>query len=192
MEKFMYCLKCGEEREIEIKQEVESYPVKNENIEVSAQVTYCKHCGEQIWNEELDDNNLKEAYKIYRVKHGLLQPEDIKRIREKYQLTQTTFAKILGFGEKTIARYETGNIQDAAQNNLMELADFPNVFEHLLNKSIEVITCSEYERAKEALNRLKPCIIEGTKSISYQKNPHKNLYNFENKYFGGLTYVNIG
>lgn len=186
----MYCLKCGEEREIEIKQEVESYPVKNEKIEVSAQVTYCKHCGEQIWNEELDDNNLKEAYKIYRVKHGLLQPKDIKRIREKYQLTQTTFAKILGFGEKTIARYETGSIQDVAQNNLMELADFSDVFEHLLNKSIEAITSSEYERAKEALNRFKPCVIEGTKAISYQKNPHKNLYNFENKYFGGLPYVN--
>jgi len=46
----MYCPECKEEREIEIREENESYPVKNEQTEINAQVTYCKHCGEQIWN----------------------------------------------------------------------------------------------------------------------------------------------
>src|SRR5659263_618255 len=135
MNKHMYCPECGEIREVEIREEKESYPVKNVQTEVMAHVTYCKHCGEQIWNEELDEENLKLAYREYRIANGLLQPEDIKNIRNKYNLTQTTFAKILGFGDKTIARYETGSIQDKAQNNLIELANYPDVFALLLKKS---------------------------------------------------------
>lgn len=192
MNHYMYCPTCEDEREIEIREENESYPVKNELTEVVAKVTYCKHCGEQIWNEELDVNNLQNAYKKYRIAHGLLQPEDIKRIREKYNLTQTTFAKILGFGDKTIARYENGSIQDTAQNNLMELADYPDVFELLLKKSVSFISTSDYEKAVEALGKYKPTVFMGAKSFSYQTNQSQYKYNYENTYFGGLLNVKLG
>lgn len=78
-----------------------------------------------------------------------MQPEEIKAIREKYALTQTAFAKILGLGEKTIARYETGSLQDMAQNNLIELARLPEAFRYLLQKGRSRITEIEYDRAIE-------------------------------------------
>jgi len=155
MDNRLYCPSCDEVRDVIIKTEIESYPVKNEPTEIEAQVTYCKHCGEQIWNEELDPENLKTAYRKYRVEHGLLQPEEIKSIREKYALTQTAFAKILGLGEKTIARYETGSLQDLAQNNLIELAMLPEAFAHLLQKARTRISEHEYERALAALQKMK-------------------------------------
>lgn len=62
-----------------------------------------------------------DAFAIYRQRHGLLQPEEIRRIREKYGLSQVAFAKVLGLGNKTVARYENGSIADMAQNNLIEL-----------------------------------------------------------------------
>ena len=68
-------------------------------------------------------------------------------------MTQTSFAKILGFGDKTIARYENGSIQDTAQNNLMDLSDYPDVFELLLKKSMNLISTSDYEKAVEALEK---------------------------------------
>lgn len=190
MNKYMFCMSCGEEREVEIREEKEAYPVKNEPTEINAQVTYCKHCGEQIWNEELDEENLKEAYKQYRIVHGLLQPEDVKRIREKYNLTQTAFAKILGFGEKTIARYETGSIQDAAQNNLIELANYPNIFLLLLKKNENLITNIDYEKAEKALKLLMATIIVGEKAFPYQTCRSVYHYNTSNtNYFGGLPNV---
>ena len=155
MDNRLYCPSCDEVRDVIIKTEIESYPVKNEPTEIEAQVTYCKHCGEQIWNEALDPENLKIAYRKYRVEHGLLQPEEIKSIREKYALTQTAFAKILGLGEKTIARYETGSLQDLAQNNLIELAMLPEAFAHLLQKARTRISEHEYERALAALQKMK-------------------------------------
>ncbi len=186
-----YCPECREERDIEIKEEKELYPVKNEPIEVMAKITYCKHCGEQIWNEELDEINLQQAYRQYRTLHQLLQPEEIKHIRERYNITQTTFAKILGFGEKTIARYETGSIQDTAQNILMELAGFPDVFEHLLKRSASIISKSDYDKAMEALEGLKPTVITGSKPFSYQPNQYMYKFNCDNIYFGGLSNVRV-
>jgi putative zinc finger/helix-turn-helix YgiT family protein len=185
----MYCHNCREERDIEIREEKESYPVRNEQTEIMAKVTYCMHCGEQIWNEEFDENNLQVAYRIYRAKHGLLQPEEIKRIREKYTLSQTAFGRILGFGDKTITRYENGSIQDLAQNNLIELASFPDVFELLLNKNAEYISQQDYDRAIKMLMQYKPRLICGDNPISYRTDQTKYQYSSGNKYFGGLQNV---
>lgn len=35
-------------------------------------------------------------------------PEEIKKIREQYGLSQRSFAKLLNWGDKTICRYENG------------------------------------------------------------------------------------
>lgn len=152
MSKYMFCPLCEEEREVEIKDELESYPVKNEQTEISARVTYCSQCGEKIWNDELESENLLRAYSKYRSKHHLLQPEEIKEIREKYSLTQTSFAKILGFGEKTITRYENGSIQDAAQNNLMMLCKHPDIIKELLILNKDQIADSDFSRVMDVVN----------------------------------------
>lgn len=70
----MYCPTCKTEMEIIIKTEKEIYPVKNDPTEIISEVTYCKHCDEQIWNKDLDTKNLEKAYEKYRKKHNLLQP----------------------------------------------------------------------------------------------------------------------
>ena len=46
-------------------------------------------------------------------------PEEIKKIREQYGLSQRSFAKLLNWGDKTICRYENGSIQDKAHNSLL-------------------------------------------------------------------------
>src|ERR1035437_187354 len=137
MENKIFCPVCREDHEYTIRNEKETYPVKNEPVTIDADVTYCSVCGEQILNQEIDDDNLKKAFRIYRDKHDLLQPEEIKRIREKYTLTQIAFAQILGLGEKTIARYESGSLQDSAPNNLIFLAKYPDAFKILLEKNKE-------------------------------------------------------
>lgn len=118
----IFCPFCEKETAFVIQRETESYPVKGEATEIEAQVTYCKECGNDIWNEKLDAQNLELAFEIYRKKHHLLMPAEIKAIRTKYALSQSVFGRALGFGEKTITRYESGSIQDRAQNALMALA----------------------------------------------------------------------
>jgi len=113
----------------------ETYPVKGEDTTIEATVYICEECGQDAWIPEVDDENLDRAYDIYRKTHGLLHPNEIKDIREKYGLSQVAFAKILGFGEKTIARYENGSIQDEAPNNLLLLVKNPESFMELFQRN---------------------------------------------------------
>lgn len=90
-----YCEECGREVETKIITKKESYNVCGETIEVNAQVLVCSDCGEEFFCEELDNETLITAYSEYRRRHKLLLPEEIKKIREQYGLSQRTFAKLL-------------------------------------------------------------------------------------------------
>lgn len=114
-----YCEECGKEVETKIITKKEAYDVCGETIEVDAQVLVCVECGEEFYSEELDNATLVRAYNEYRRKHKLLLPEEIKKIREQYGLSQRGFAKLLNWGDKTICRYENGSIQDKAHNSLL-------------------------------------------------------------------------
>lgn len=164
----MYCTNCKSEEKTALINKAEVYSVKGEDVSIEATVCVCKKCGNEIWNEEVDGANLRSAYCEYRKRHDLLQPDEIRKIRLMYGVSQTTFARILGFGDKTITRYENGSIQDAAQNNLITLMKNPQNFDELLEKSKSKLTQSEYRIAKEVLESMSVRIAYSkTSSIDY-------------------------
>ncbi len=114
-----YCEECGREAETKVITKKESYDVCGESIEVDTRVLVCADCGEEFYCEELDNATLVLAYNEYRRRHKLLLPEEIRKIREQYGLSQRSFAKLLNWGDKTICRYENGSIQDKAHNSLL-------------------------------------------------------------------------
>jgi len=58
-----YNMKCIHGGETEIVTKKESYEVRGEIIEVNAKLRVCKTCGQDIFDPELDDITLKEAYR---------------------------------------------------------------------------------------------------------------------------------
>lgn len=125
MLKKMFCHNCNREVEIDTFEEKRKYTVKECEYEILDTITVCKNCKEEIFNKDKDSKILKEINNMYRKDHNLLLPEEIKRIRETYGLTQREFSKLLGFGDVTISRYENGAIQDKANNNLIVLCEKP-------------------------------------------------------------------
>lgn len=184
----MYCPICDAEVKSEIRTVQEIYPVKGENIEIAAQVRFCNQCGKDIWDEVLDSKNLLDAFSIYRKRHGLLQPAEIRKIREKYCLSQVAFARVLGLGDKTIARYENGSIADAAQNNLIELMKYPNNFRELLTKNKERISSQDYDIAQAALESLQPKIIYKCERVKYFTET-RMPYSTTSEVWRGLNYA---
>jgi len=112
-----FCPKCGAERELVKTQREETYPVKGEPVTIMANVLTCETCGTDVFDETLDDENLSLAYSKYRKQKGLLGPQEIKRIRERYGLSQRGIAVLLGWSPATIARYELGSIPSVAHND---------------------------------------------------------------------------
>ncbi len=141
-----YCEECGREVETKIITKKESYDVCGEQIEVEAQVLVCAECGEEFYCEELDNATLVTAYNEYRRRHKLLLPEEIKKIREQYGLSQRSFAKLLNWGDKTICRYENGSVQDKAHNSLLLFLREPeNMRTYLTENEIAI---DERQKAK--------------------------------------------
>lgn len=144
----LFCEKCRDMREVRVIQKQESYPVKGEEITIQADVCTCAECGTEIMSIEYDDENLRRAYAIYRERHHLLKPEQIKAIRDFYEISQVSFARMLGVGDKTIARYENGSLQDESINNLILLAKNPQNLRKLAERKLDKIPAADVERVK--------------------------------------------
>lgn len=180
----MYCPKCAADVETTVREVTETYPVKGEEITIKAQVRSCGICGEDIWDETLDARNLLDAYDEYRRRHGLLQPSEIRAIREKYKLSQVAFARVLGLGDKTIARYENGSIADSALNNLIELIQQPTNFKELLEKNKHKIPREDYNSALAALEELRVVVTYSQQPTYSLAGNGKLKYSIVVKYWG--------
>jgi putative zinc finger/helix-turn-helix YgiT family protein len=75
----------------------------------------------------------EDAVAIYRRKHGLLSADEIRSIRERFNLTQAELARLLRLGGNTVSRWESGrNVQSAAMDVLLLLIrDLPGSMEYL-------------------------------------------------------------
>lgn len=76
----------------------------------------CTSCGEQILSLELEKALETERYK----RLGLLTPEEIFQIRKRTGLSQVEISQILDVGEKTYARWESGqSLHNKSSDNLI-------------------------------------------------------------------------
>ena len=160
-----YCEECGREVETKVIIKRETYDVCGESIEVDAQVLVCAECGEEFYCEELDNATLIKAYNEYRRRHKLLLPEEIKKIREQYGLSQRSFAKLLNWGDKTICRYENGSIQDKAHNSLLLFLREPENMRTYLTENEIVLGEKQKRRLLDTVEKLE----QNTKGFDYEK-----------------------
>lgn len=78
----------------------------------------CANCGEIF----LDDDATQKIENARLRAMGRLSPGEIKAFRESLNKTQTEMANLLGLGEKTYARWESGAyIQNAASDRYIRL-----------------------------------------------------------------------
>jgi len=139
-----------------------TYRIKNEPIEILEEVRINLKNNEEIFDEKLEDRNLENIYNHYRNKHSLLTPNKIKETREKYGVSQRAFSRILGWGEVTIHRYETGALQDRSHNDALVLLENPDNMKTLLENNKNKINRKDYINIKETLQKLMKDDIDKT------------------------------
>ncbi len=84
----------------------------------------CDVCSESFFDNEEMKANQKTVKDFQRRVDGLLTSDEIKKIRQKYGLSQRKFARILGVGEKSFTKYELGLVsQSRGMDNLLRLID---------------------------------------------------------------------
>lgn len=93
----------------------------------------CPKCHEVVLRYQDARRLSEDAIAAYRKKHGLLSANEIRAIRDRFDLTQGDLAQLLHLGANTISRWESGrNVQTAAMDILLRLIrDLPGSVEYL-------------------------------------------------------------
>ena len=88
--------------------------------------------GEEIFDRNIEIENDQRLYDIYKKQNNLLTHTEIKKIRQKYELTQKEYALVIGVGEITVHRFEKGSIQTEVVDSIMRLSNDPDNMSFLL------------------------------------------------------------
>lgn len=121
---YMDCPLCDSVHEVEERTRTTTIIIKGEKVVYQERYYLCTNVDEEeceFQTASLMNENLMLARNNYRAMHNLLTSDEIVGIRECYGLTQVELAKLLGWGEATISRYESKAIQDEAYDNILRI-----------------------------------------------------------------------
>lgn len=152
--KQLECFECGATVEPQVEERVETLPVRGEDTQVLARVAVCPRCGADMSVEELDDATLVAAFNLYRQRHGLMTPDEMRALRGRYGLGVRPFSLLLGWGEITLHRYESGSLQDAAHEATLRLAENPANLRVLLTANGHKLTTRQRARLEARLSAI--------------------------------------
>ena len=188
----VYCPYCKKEVEYKIeKRDLKEF--RGIEINTFENVAICNECNQDLYVNEIEDENNERIYQIYREKANIIKAEDIIKLREKYNISQRELTSILGFGKMTINRYERGGLPTKSQSDYIKLLienedrfiekvkeayENNNITEKTYKKIVsegqeENISKKRVQEnirryLKEVLNR-KPDIYNGYKSLDLEK-----------------------
>lgn len=135
-----YCVSCDKHVSYTVKEEVVKERIKGCEFEYLARIAYCNECGEEIYVVELSDENIGKANEVYREKEGIVTIKEVNVLLEKYNIGAEPLSKLLGWGDKTISRYQKGLMPTREYSDRLKELYNPMKMRELLERNKEKIT----------------------------------------------------
>lgn len=149
------CTCCMEEHEVKTVLLQEQSTFKKVKVDYEATYYYCDLADELYADEEQMQKNDVSLKNAYRNREGLLTSAEIRGIRTKYGISQNDLCILLGWGGKTITRYEKHQVQDKAHDTILKKLDRDSEwFLALLEESKNNISVEVYQRYMKRANEL--------------------------------------
>lgn len=141
------CTCCMEEHEVKVVKVIEATTFKGIKINYPAIYNYCDLAEEFYSSEDMLNTNNINMKNAYRKSMGLLSTDEIKQIRSKYGISQNDLCVVLGWGKKTITRYEGHAIQDKAHDSILrKISIDPEWFLELLEGAKDLLDTASYAK----------------------------------------------
>lgn len=145
------CPCCMEEHEVKTIVVREHNIFKGIEIDYDAEYFYCDQADETYAEENQISANDIAMKNAYRLTMGLLTSGQIADIRTRYGISQSDLCLLLGWGAKTITRYESHQVQDIAHDTILrKLSSDPEWFLSLLRASESALSPASYAKYLEA------------------------------------------
>lgn len=120
----------------------------------------CEDSGEQFTTDSLDDVNMNQVYNQYRDLFNIPFPDEIARIREKYQLPASKMSAILGFGANSYRKYEAGEMPNISNARLIQMVNDPKKFIDL----VELCDALDADKKEKYITRAQRIIEESERN----------------------------
>lgn len=114
----------------------------------------CEDTGKEFTTDELDQLNLNQLYNQYREKYSIPFPDEIKAIREQYDISASKMSEILGLGTNSYRQYEAGEMPTVANGRLILAARDPEEFQKFLEASSAILGKKEYDKFSKKVGYL--------------------------------------
>lgn len=148
----MDCPLCDKVHNVEERKRITTITLKGVEVVYEEKFYFCANVDEaenEFETGAMTNRNLLNARNAYRIKMGLLTSDEIVGIRENYGLSQVDLAKLLGWGEATISRYESKAIQDESYDIMLRLIkDNPLQALEFLKKNANKFSVEKYSEIK--------------------------------------------
>lgn len=145
------CPCCMEVHNVQTVIEKETNIYKDVALEYDAEYYYCDQADELYADEKQMSQNDIAMKNACREKKGLLTSHQIAAIRARYGISQSDLCLLLGWGGKTITRYESHQVQDIAHDTILrKLASDPEWFLQLLDSEKDALSPASYAKYLEA------------------------------------------
>lgn len=155
------CPMCGEKHEVEVKIVKSKAIIKDQEVDYNEKYCVCKNVPKdesEFYPGKFVDENLISAQNAYREKNSLMTTYEIVELRDNYSLSQVDLAKLLGWGEATVSRYESKHIQDDAYDNMLRIIkDSPEQALKFLERNKEKFDHTKYETIKNLMLKYASC-----------------------------------
>ena len=183
------CTCCMEEHEVKTVLVMDKATFKNTEVDYEAYYLYCDLAEELYMDEKQMQDNDTRMKDSYREKKGLLTSTQISGIRAKYGISQSDLCVLLGWGGKTITRYESHQVQDKAHDTILKKIDQdPEWFLSLLNDAKDSLSAESYQKYMEAATSL----FEEDQDAYLRKAIEASYAGFQgNKMFHGNTSLSL-
>jgi len=181
------CWNCGKETDLEHIENYEDISVRGEVISVLVKYYKCHECGGEYEDPKSSYDPLALAYKVYRERHNMMQPEEIRELRQRYGLTQKDLCKLLGWGEVTLSRYENGALQDDSHNRMLQMIKEPHNLLNIVMQNGDFLAVKKREKLislleneieethsfplilEELFGKYRPDILSGFRKLNLDK-----------------------
>ncbi|HVC80836.1 MAG TPA: type II TA system antitoxin MqsA family protein [Chloroflexota bacterium] len=147
-----FCPECEAVCQFHVETRPETLLVRGTPIKLEADVVVCDCCGQTIENETLDASTLAHAYQLYRQRYNVLDPDQIRELREAYGLSQRAFTRLLGWGDMTIHRYEGGALPDSVHSDLLTMLRDDAQMSRYIHTHGDRLTPLDRRRVEEAIS----------------------------------------
>ena len=139
---------------VSLRQENSELVFRKEKFRYTYLYYECEDTKEHFTTTEIDELNLAQVYNQYRIKYGIPFPDEIKQIREMYDLSALKMSEILGFGDNQYRLYESGGMPSEANGKVLNLIKDPAIFETFVRNARYQLDEKEFKRILAKLNKV--------------------------------------